>query len=73
MPRVRKKPVPLPSRISRVARGAMARTARARAAIDAAIAGVVVEGGPPELGPPRGLELADVARRYRARLVEDGR
>lgn len=69
MPRVRKKPVPLPSRISRVARGAMARTARARAAIDAAIAGVVVEGGgPPELGPPRGLDLADVARRYRERV-----
>ncbi len=69
MSRVSKKSAPLPSRISRAARGAMARTARARAEIDAAIAGVVVEGGPPELGPPRELDAAEVARRYRERFA----
>jgi hypothetical protein len=69
MPRVRKKSAPLPSRISKSARAAMARTARARAAIDAAIVGVVVEGGPPEIGPCRNLDLAEVTRRYRERAA----
>lgn len=51
-----------PSRLTNTAREILTRTAAARVEIEAAIAGVEVEGGPPEVGPPR-----DKARRNRIR------
>lgn len=47
-------------------RAILDRTARARRSLDELCAGVELEGGPPELGPPREISSDEARERYRA-------